>query len=200
MTEQPAFLRYEREPAKRVFASELRETTYHFKDGAEEKSPTFVLLPTGERCNRIFLIGELIEKKKSDGDMVFYKIKVKDPSGFFYVNAGSYQQEAMHQIASIDFPAEAPQNGPYPFVAVIGKPNIFQAPDGRVLVSIRAESVAVVNQEMYHNWILDAATRTLERLEQTTDTPDRIKSKEMYKHPSEVWRRMVDEALHTIHL
>lgn len=200
MSEQPAFQRYEREPAKRVFSSELRETSYHFKDGTEEKSPTFVLLPTGERCNRIFLIGAMTEKKKSDGDMVFYKIKVKDPSGFFYVSAGSYQQEAMHQIASIEFPAEAPPTGPFPYVAVIGKPNVFQAPDGRFLVSVRAESVAAVDKAMYNCWILDTATRTLERLESTGETVDRTKAKEIYKHPPEVWRRMIHEALKTIEM
>ncbi|MCX6691338.1 MAG: nucleic acid-binding protein, partial [Methanoregula sp.] len=32
---------FEREPARRVFASELRECRYDFKDGADEKSPTF---------------------------------------------------------------------------------------------------------------------------------------------------------------
>ncbi|MDD1729857.1 MAG: nucleic acid-binding protein, partial [Methanospirillum sp.] len=53
MSEQIAFQRYEREPARRVFAAELRETTHHFKEGTEDKSPTFVLLPTGERCNRV---------------------------------------------------------------------------------------------------------------------------------------------------
>ena len=40
---------FEREPARRVFASELRECRYDFKEGTDEKSPTFVLLPTGER-------------------------------------------------------------------------------------------------------------------------------------------------------
>ena len=112
MSDQPAFQRYEREPAKRVFAAELRETSYHFREGTEDKSPTFVLLPTGERCNRIFIIGPMTEKKKSEGEMVFYKIRVRDPTGFFYVNAGSYQQEAMHQIAAIDLPPDTPPGGP----------------------------------------------------------------------------------------
>ena len=36
---------FEREPARWVFAGELRECSYQFKDGDDEKSPTFVLLP-----------------------------------------------------------------------------------------------------------------------------------------------------------
>ncbi|MFH0967727.1 MAG: nucleic acid-binding protein [Methanobacteriota archaeon] len=191
MSEAPGFQRYEREPAKRVFAAELRETTHHFKEGTEDKSPTYVLLPTGERCNRVFLVGILTEKKKSDGDAVFYQIKVKDPSGFFFVSAGSYQPEALHQISSIESPSH---------VAIIGKPNVFQTPDGRTLASVRAESVAAVDKTVKDCWILDAATRTLERLEATEETPDRIKAKEIYTHSPEVWRKMILEALNTIEI
>lgn len=197
MSEQAGFQRYEREPAKRVFAAELRETTHHFKEGTEDKSPTFVLLPTGERCNRVFLVGLLSEKKKSEGDAVFYQIKVKDPSGLFFVSAGSYQPEAMHQIASIDTPAI---EGSHTYVAVIGKPNVFKAPDGRVLVSVRAESVVAVDKSVHDCWILDSATRTLERIEATEETPDRARAKEIYTQTADVWRRMVHEALKTIEM
>jgi len=197
MSETPVSQRYEREPAKRVFAAELRETTHHFKEGTEDKSPTFVLLPTGERCNRVFLIGLLTEKKKSDGDTVFYQIKVKDPSGFFYVSAGSYQPEAMHQIASIESPS-SPESKTY--IAVIGKPNVFKAPDGRVLVSVRAESVAEVDKGMHDCWILDTAECTLDRIDAADETPDRVKAKEIYPQLPEVWRRMVQEALNTIQI
>ncbi|MDD1729513.1 MAG: nucleic acid-binding protein, partial [Methanospirillum sp.] len=155
------------------------------------------LLPTGERCNRVFLVGILAEKKKSEGDAVFYQIKVKDPSGLFFVSAGSYQPEAMHQIASIETPTI---EGTHTYVAVIGKPNVFKAPDNRVLVSVRAESVAAVNKSVYDCWILDAATRTLERLDTEGESPDLVKAKEIYTQTSDVWRRMVHEALKAIEI
>jgi RPA family protein len=197
MSDQTGYQRYEREPAKRVFAAELRETTHHFKEGTEDKSPTYVLLPTGERCNRVFLIGILSEKKKSEGDTVFYQVKIKDPSGFFFVSAGSYQPEAMHQIASIDAPA-SPENQTY--LAVTGKPNVFKAPDGRVLVSVRADSVAEVDKTMHDCWILDTAELTLDRIEATEESLDRQKAQEIYPQSSGVWRRMVLDALNTIQI
>ncbi|HOV68013.1 MAG TPA: nucleic acid-binding protein, partial [Methanoregulaceae archaeon] len=49
-------VRFEREPARRVFAAELREARHQFREGTEEKSPTYVLLPTGQRCNRVFVV------------------------------------------------------------------------------------------------------------------------------------------------
>ncbi|MFA5222629.1 MAG: nucleic acid-binding protein, partial [Methanoregula sp.] len=64
---------FEREPARRVFAGELRECRYQFKDGEDEKSPTYVLLPSGERSNRIFLVGTLTEKQRQGEQNIFYR-------------------------------------------------------------------------------------------------------------------------------
>ena len=133
----------------------LRECRYQFKDGDDEKSPTFVLLPTGERCNRIFLVGTLTEKQRQGDQNIFYRGRVVDPSGTFFVMAGSYQPEAMQQIAKIDTPA---------FVSVIGKPNLYQTPDGAFLVSVRVESITVVDKETRDLWVLDTAARTLDRI------------------------------------
>lgn len=164
---------FEREPARRVFAAELRECRYQFKDGEDEKSPTFVLLPSGERCNRIFLVGTLTEKQRQGDQNIFYRGRVVDPSGTFYIMAGSYQPEAMQQLAKIDTPA---------FVAVVGKPNLYQTPDGAFLVSVRVESITIVDKETRDLWVLDTASRTLDRIDSyTTGTrPDVVKSKEQY--------------------
>jgi len=164
---------FEREPARRVFAAELRECRFQFRDGEDEKSPTFVLLPTGERCNRIFLVGTLTEKQRQGDQNIFYRGRVVDPSGTFFIMAGSYQPEAMQQIAKIDTPA---------FVAVIGKPNLYQTPDGAFLVSVRVESITVVDKETRDLWVLDTAARTLDRIDMTAKgtSPDVIKAKEQY--------------------
>src|SRR5512136_2093364 len=164
---------FEREPARRVFAAELRECRYQFKDGDDEKSPTFVLLPTGERCNRIFLVGTLTEKQRQGDQNIFYRGRVVDPSGTFFVMAGSYQPDAMQQIAKIDTPA---------FVSVIGKPNLYHTPDGAFLVSVRVESITVVDKETRDLWVLDTAERTLDRIDMTArgTSPDVIKAKEQY--------------------
>ncbi|MFY9800921.1 MAG: nucleic acid-binding protein [Methanoregula sp.] len=164
---------FEREPARRVFANELRECRYQFRDGEDEKSPTFVLLPSGERCNRIFLVGTLTEKQRQGDQNIFYRGRVVDPSGTFFIMAGSYQPEAMQQLAKIDTPA---------FVAVIGKPNLYQTPDGAFLVSVRVESITVVDKETRDLWILDTAARTLDRIDAmaTGESADIVKAKEQY--------------------
>ncbi|HNX17216.1 MAG TPA: nucleic acid-binding protein [Methanoregula sp.] len=180
---------FEREPARRVFAAELRECRYQFKDGEDEKSPTFVLLPTGERSNRIFLVGTLTEKTRQGEQNVFYRGRVVDPTGTFFVMAGSYQPEAMQQLAKIETPA---------FVAVIGKPNLYQKPDGSYLVSVRVESITTVDKDTQKLWVLDTADRMLNRLDALKNgtSPDIVKAKEQYPtlDPA-VYRKMAYDAL-----
>lgn len=185
---------FEREPARRVFAAELRECRYQFKDGEDEKSPTFVLLPSGERCNRIFLVGTLTEKQRQGDQNIFYRGRVVDPSGTFYVMAGSYQPEAMQQLAKIETPA---------FVAVVGKPNLYQTPEGAFLVSVRVESITVVDKETRDLWVLDAAARTLDRIDSHAKgtEPDVIKAKEQYPGIDvNVFRKTVYDALAQIRM
>ena len=181
---------FEREPARRVFAAELRECRYQFKDGEDEKSPTFVLLPSGERCNRIFLVGTLTEKQRQGDQNIFYRGRVVDPTGTFFIMAGSYQPEAMQQLAKIEAPA---------FVAVIGKPSLYRKDDASTpMVSIRVESINVVDKDTRELWVLDTAARTLDRINifKTSTEPDVIKAKEQYPtiDPA-VFRRMAYDAL-----
>jgi hypothetical protein len=180
---------FEREPARRVFSAELRECRYQFKDSEDEKSPTFVLLPSGERCNRIFLVGTLTEKQRQGDQNIFYRGRVVDPTGTFFIMAGSYQPEAMQQLAKIDTPA---------FVAVIGKPNLYQTPDGAFLVSVRVESITVVDKETRDLWVLDTSARTLDRVEAmaTGQSVDITKALEQYPNVDRaVFRKMAYDAL-----
>jgi uncharacterized protein len=180
---------FEREPARRVFAAELRECRHQFREGEDEKSPTFVLLPTGERSNRIFLVGTLTEKLRQGDQNIFYRGRVVDPTGTFFIMAGSYQPEAMQQLAKVETPA---------FVAVIGKPNLYQKPDGSFLVSVRVESITVVDKETRDIWTIDTAARTLDRLDQlaTGTSSDIAKAKEHYPTVDPVvYRKMAYDAL-----
>ena len=179
-------LSFEREPARRVFASELREARVQFRDGTDEKSPSYVLLPTGERCNRVFIVGAFTEKKRQGDQNIFYRARVADPTGTFSVMAGSYQPEAMQQIAKLEPPA---------FVAAVAKPGVFESQSGALRVSLRAESVIVVEKDVRDLWVLDTARATLDRVENLGKTPDSIKAIEIYAPDPAVYRRMAYDAL-----
>ncbi|MFB6177809.1 MAG: DNA-binding protein, partial [Halobaculum sp.] len=50
-----------REVARRVFAAEFNDGSHSFKESEDERAPLYLLLPTGERANRVFLVGTLTE-------------------------------------------------------------------------------------------------------------------------------------------
>ena len=179
-----------REPAKRVFAAEFREIIHQFRDGTDEWSPTFSLLPTGERCNRVCIVGTLIDVQKSEGENQFCRARVTDPTGTFFVSAGSYQPEAMHQLEQLTPPK---------FVSVIGKPNIYTSQDGRQLASLRAEIVAQVEKDVRDFWIIETAERTLDRLDRPEDG-DKIKALSLHPQEPTIWRKMVHTALSSMQI
>ena len=185
------FSGFEREPAVRVFASELRESRIQFKESEDEKSPSYVLLPTGERCNRIFLCGQMTQKEKKGEQNKFYTIRVQDPTGTFFINAGSYQSDAMQQIARIEPPV---------YVAVLGKPGIRTTADSSVFVSVRAESVTEIDLETYRCWVLDCAQQTLDRLDSFGQTDDSRKAKEFYNTNTAIYRQIIQDALTQIEI
>ena len=148
---------FSREVARRIYAEELKSSNYSFRDGEDQHqyAPSYLLTPTGAKCNRVFLVGTLIEKDDIGGDTEYWRGRVVDPTGSILIYAGQYQPEAAQVLAGLETPC---------FVAVVGKPNLYQTDDGNIIISLRAESISQANESTRNQWILDTARRTLERL------------------------------------
>ncbi|KAF1078981.1 nucleic acid-binding protein [Methanogenium sp. MK-MG] len=181
--------RYIREPARRAFAAEVREVRLTFKDGEDEKSPVYVMLPSGIRCNRLFFCGQVTRKELKGEENTFYSVRVQDPTGIFFVSAGMYQPEAKQQISRIDESA---------WVAVVGKAQVRDTPDGATFVSIRAESVAEIDEDTYRKWVDETAGQTLDRADAFDQTEDSKKAHEFYANDPETYRQMALQALQRI--
>jgi hypothetical protein len=175
--DKKSFLR--REAAKRIFAPEFRNTRVSRKfDENDEKAPVFAITPTGECASRVFIVGVMTTKEKREGaNGIYYTAKVNDTTGDYYLNIGKYQPEALHQIAQISTPG---------FVAVIGKPNIYQTADGNIMTSIRVEEVVPVDKMTRDMWVLDTARATLDRIRRMeTETNEWLTEvKSLYNNPS----------------
>ena len=149
---------FSREVAKRIFAEELKSSNYSFRDGEDQHqyAPSYLLTPTGAKCNRVFVVGTLTEKDDIGGDTEYWRGRVVDPTGSILIYAGQYQPEAAQILANMEAPS---------YVAVVGKPNLYQTDDGNIIISLRAESIQRVDENTRNQWIIDTARRTLERLE-----------------------------------
>lgn len=143
-----------REVAHRVFAAEFNSASVEIK-GTEERAPSFVLTPLGAKVNRLLFVGVLTSAEKvNDGDM--WRARVSDPTGVFTMYSGQFTPEASQALASIEVPS---------FVAVVGKARTYEPEPGRVFVSVRPESIRVVNEEARDLWVLETAKLTTQRSE-----------------------------------
>ncbi len=147
---------FAREVARRIFASELRDSDLSFRENEDQYAPLYLITPTGARCNRVLLVGTLTERDNLGDDVEYWRGRVVDPTGSIFVYAGQYQPDAAQALAGTEPPA---------FVAVVGKPSVYETEDGTRLISIRAESVQRVDAETRDRWIAESAARTLDRIE-----------------------------------
>ncbi len=145
-----------REVARRVFASEFNDASYTFSESDDERAPVYLLLPTGEKANRVFLVGTLTEKEDIGEDSEYWRGRIVDPTGTFFVYAGQYQPEAASALRDLDAPS---------YVAIVGKPRTYEPEDGDgVIVSVRPESITEVDAGTRDRWVVETAQRTLERV------------------------------------
>lgn len=151
-----------RQVARRVFAAEFNDATHTFKeDPDDDMAPSYALLPTGQRANRVFAVGTLTEANDIGDDGEYWQARVVDPSGVFYIYAGQYQPEVMGYLRNAEPPV---------FVSVTGKPRTYERDDGSVNVTMRPERMLTVDAETKRNWVVETAIRTMDRLESFNDT------------------------------
>ncbi|MBI2077879.1 MAG: glycerol dehydrogenase [Euryarchaeota archaeon] len=145
----------QREVAHRVFAAEFNSSRVEVK-GTDEKAPSYLVSPLGAKMNRVFLCGVLteVENRAQDGEM--WRARVSDPTGVFTVYAGQYQPEAAAVLAGLNPPQ---------YVAVVGKCRTYEPEPGSVFISVRPESITVIDEQIRNEWVFEAAKQTRERIQ-----------------------------------
>ncbi|MFB6120054.1 MAG: RPA family protein [Halobacteriaceae archaeon] len=180
-----------REVARRVFADEFNDAHYTFKESDDERAPLYVLLPTGEQANRVFVVGTLTETEDVGEDSEYWQGRVVDPSGTFYMYAGQYQPDAAGFLRE----AEPPH-----YVAIVGKPRTYETDEGDVNVSLRPESITEVDAATRDRWVVETAERTLDRIEAFDDEANEYArmAEEQYDVPVSRYHDSVVSALESL--
>ena len=179
-----------REVARRVFAREFNDATYTFKESDDDRAPVYVLLPTGQRANRVFVVGTLTETQDVGDESEYWQGRIVDPNGdTFFTYAGQYQPNAASMLRELEPPA---------YVAVVGKPRTYETEEGEVNVSIRPESITEVDEATRDRWVTETAQRTIDRIS-TFEEAEHDEYVQMahdeYDLPVENYRRGAVEAL-----
>ncbi len=178
-----------REVARRAFASEFNDAGYTFTESDEERAPVYLLLPTGAHANRVFVVGTLTETEDIGDESEYWRGRIVDPTGTFFVYAGQYQPDAASVLRDVEPPA---------YVAVTGKPRTYETDDGEINVSVRPEAITIVDEDVRRQWIVETAERTLERIEAFEDGAGNeyaTMAREQYDLPVENYRRAAVAAL-----
>ncbi len=189
MAENNGFVR---EVAHRIFAAEFKDSNLQVKEENDQylHVPQYLITPTGAKVNRVFIVGTLTEKEDVGTDAEFWRGRIVDPTGAFFVYAGQYHPDAAQVLA---------RTSPPEFVAVIGKPSTYTTKEGNVLTSIRAESMHVVDADTRDRWVVDAAMHTTKRLEKLAGSePNAAKAREHYNTNAEAYKAMVAQALESV--
>ena len=175
-----------REVARRIFAYEFNRST-HKIESKEEKSPIYVLTPTGMRCNRVFVVGVLLDKEETRPDTNFWRIRVSDPTGVFIGYVGRFQPEALETLLEVEPPE---------LIAVVAKVRHFEG-ETRSFVSLRPESIAVVDSDVRDYWVYETARLTLDRIKamEKKSNEDAILAWQIYNPDLEEYRNIVKQAL-----
>jgi RPA family protein len=177
-----------RKVARRAFAREFNDASYTFQESDDERAPVYLLLPTGERANRVFFAGTLTEKQDVGEDSEYWQGRIVDPTGTFFVYAGQYQPDAASMLRDVEPPT---------YVSVVGKPGTYETDDGTVNVSVRPESINVVEEGTRDRWVVETAERTLDRVERyEADEGEYVAmAREQYDLPVETYESAAEEAL-----
>ena len=182
-----------REVARRVFAREFNDATYTFKESDDDRAPVYALLPTGQRANRIFIVGTLTETQDVGEDSEYWQGRIVGPNGgTFFTYAGQYQPDAASMLRELEPPA---------YVAVVGKPRTYETDEGEINVSVRPESITEVDEGTRDRWVIETAERTIDRLQhfEEAEHDEYVQmAREEYDFPVENYRRAAIEALESL--
>lgn len=144
----------ERELAWRVFAHEFNHSHHFFHEG-DERSPNYLVTPTGARINRLYFSGVLTEIENIGVGEDMWRARVSDHTGGFMVYAGQYQLEAAMFISGLEVPS---------FVTVVGKARTYEPEEGTIYTSVRPEELNTADSQIRDRWIVETARLTFERI------------------------------------
>ena len=184
------------EGAVRVFAGEFDRSTLTVQRSGPG-GPHFVVTPGGAWCHLMYLSGALTEVSE-DGDML--RCRISDPTGTFEVVIARKRTDLFNMARKIPVPS---------FLAIIGMAQMYRSKDS-YLLSVRPESIQIVDRTVRDIWVVRTADMTLDRLERlattlrehTTDPQGRIVIEHYRMTPEKVqaFLLMVESALSTVRI
>jgi len=154
--------RSRRQTAIRLFAREFYESS--LPDGGQgEYDPRFVVTKLGAKVNRMFVAGviERLERRDTERGPMFSGA-VRDPTGLHLWSVGSFRPELHIEMEELVARFEG---GDRFLMACIGKSNHYTTEDGGFRCRMQMEDYAIIDREIYANWLVETADQTMRRID-----------------------------------
>lgn len=152
-----------REVAHRIFSFEIEETSVELSEHREEKSPNYVITPTGLKVNRLLAVGKLLRLPEQVGEQEkdLWKLTISDGVGHFTILPPQYNTEITTYVKSIVNKRDIPR-----YVFVVGKVKPYKGENGKIYrVFVKPEILCDSSEDVYNYWIIQTAKFLLRRLE-----------------------------------
>ncbi len=148
---------FKKAPTYRMFAWEIAHTLVQLQQGDKDSfQPAIFLSPTGAEVNKALIVGTATEKEELGQEGNFLRVRVVDPTGAVYIYAGQYQPEAAQAMNRLEVPCH---------VIAVGKISHYTPESGGdTIVSLRAESVMLIDARQRNITTADIAHHTVKRI------------------------------------
>lgn len=143
-----------REPAKWIFAKELKDSVQLEEKDPDEKGKPYVITPLGTRSKRVLIAGTVTSKNSEEN---LTKVAIADATGTFYVNAfaNDFNIEQKQSLDSLE-----PDNT----VTIMGRINPFRTDDGVFYFNINPELVVKSDSISSDFWNMRTAYVSIRKL------------------------------------
>ena len=147
-----------------MLASEFGTSTLN-QQGSGEFDPLFIITKLGAKVNRVVVAGllERLEPRETANGATMWQGHLRDPSGLHYFSVGDYAPESMREL-TLQLSSRL-DDGETIMMIMTAKARFFQSEDGAVYTSLRPEEGAIITRARYREWLVEAVSGMLERID-----------------------------------
>ena len=147
-----------------MLASEFGTSTLN-QQGSGEFDPLFIITKLGAKVNRVVVAGllERLEPRETANGATMWQGHLRDPSGLHYFSVGDYAPESMREL-TLQLSSRL-DDGETIMMIMTAKARFFQSEEGAVYTSLRPEEGAIITRARYREWLVEAVSGMLERID-----------------------------------
>ena len=147
-----------------MLTSEFGTSTLN-QQGSGEFDPLFIITKLGAKVNRVVVAGllERLEPRETANGATMWQGHLRDPSGLHYFSVGDYAPESMREL-TLQLSSRL-DDGETIMMIMTAKARFFQSEEGAVYTSLRPEEGAIITRARYREWLVEAVSGMLERID-----------------------------------